>query len=139
MISGNTSALIQVKDSGTFNAIGERSHTWADVTSLHGWLDLSTGESNYLNNAKMQDSTHIFIADFSSLKGVSKKWVWNPLNLTSGVIQQDSEQPETVDLTSENGRMVINGGIYNILLIDNPMGMNRQLEIYLKYLGGQNG
>lgn len=139
MIGGNTYALIQVKDAGTYNAIGERSHTWTDVTSLQGWLDLSTGESTYLNNAKMQDSTHIFLADFSSLKGVSAKWVWNPSNVISDVIKQGAEAPESVEVTSENCRMVINGGIYNILLIDNPMGMNRQLEIYLKYLGGQNG
>lgn len=109
------------------------------MTSLKGWLDLSTGESNYLNNAKMQESTHIFLADFTSLKSLSALWVWNPFNFLSGAIKQDAENPETVDFTGENGRMVINGEVYNILLIDNPMGMNRQLEIYLKYLGGQNG
>ena len=45
MIGGNTYALLQVKDAGTVNAIGEREHIWTDVTSLKGWLDLSTGES----------------------------------------------------------------------------------------------
>lgn len=35
--------------------------------------------------------------------------------------------------------MLINGEIYDIQLIDNPMHLNYQLEIYLKYVGGQNG
>ena len=37
-VGGNTTALIQVKDEGTKNIIGEKEHVWMDVTSLKGWL-----------------------------------------------------------------------------------------------------
>ena len=76
-VGGNLTALLQVKDEGTKNAIGERVHIWDDVTALKGWLDLSNGDSKYSNfDAKIQESTHIFISDFKSLKGLSKRWVW---------------------------------------------------------------
>ena len=32
--------------------------------------------------------------------------------------------------------MVINNKKYDVTLIDNPMELNAQLEIYLKYVGG---
>ena len=34
--------------------------------------------------------------------------------------------------------MIIDGYIYDVMLIDNPMNMNKHFEIYLKYVGGQN-
>ena len=34
---------------------------------------------------------------------------------------------------------VIDGNIYDILLIDDPMRMHKHLEIYLKYVGGGLG
>ena len=43
------------------------------------------------------------------------------------------------EITSENARMVIGGNDYEILLVDNPLQMNRQLEFYLKYVGGGLG
>ena len=45
-VGGNTTALIQVKDEGTKNIIGEKEHVWMDVTSLKGWLDLSNGQND---------------------------------------------------------------------------------------------
>lgn len=138
-IGGNITALIQVKDEGKKNAIGEREHTWNDVFDLRGWLDLSGGQNTYTTyNAKVQESTHMFICGFHSCKNLSKKWVWNPFNLIGGVIVS-TEQDEKVDVTSENGRMVIEGNVYDILLIDDPMNMHQHLEIYLKYVGGGQG
>ena len=32
--------------------------------------------------------------------------------------------------------MIINDSVYNIQLIDDPMGLHQHLEIYLKYIGG---
>ena len=111
-IGGNISAIWQVKGEGKLNAISEREPEWENVTSLKGWLDLSDGTSNHTNfNAKIQESTHIFMCDYLNLDRI----------------------------TPENSRMVINGHIYEIMLIDNPMTMNEHLEIYLKYIGGQNG
>ncbi len=159
-VGGNVQALIQVKDLGVKNSLGEREHTWQDCTSLLGWLDLTSGDSKHNNfNAKIQESTHIFLCDFTSLKALSTKWVWNPFSFKDGIIKlpyksdnwkwnpfsfvsgniATHEDAPVVDVTSENARMVIQGFIYEILLIDNPMNMNEHLEIYLKFVGGQNG
>ena len=48
-------------------------------------------------------------------------------------------QETDVDITSENARMMIDGLVYDVLLIDNPLNMNEHYEIYLKFIGGQNG
>lgn len=111
-IGGNASATIQVRTTAK-NEIGEMLSTWTDVQTVQGWLDLSSGSSQYTTyNAKIQESTHIFVADYVTLNS---------------------------KISAENSRMVVNGKRYDILLIDNPMEMQAgsQLEIYLKYTGGQ--
>lgn len=111
-IGGNLTATIQ-KKSTTTNEIGEQVSSWVDTQSVKGWLDLQSGDSSRLTfNTKIQESTHIFVADFVRLKE---------------------------NITAENSRMVINGKRYEILLIDNPMelGSGSQLEFYLKFTGGQ--
>lgn len=112
-IGGNLKALLQVKTGTERNSIGEQVPVWADVQTVKGWLDLASGDSRYLTYAaKIQESTHIFVADYVPL---------------------DSR------ITAENSRAIINGKRYDIMLIDNPMemGSGSQLEIYLKYTGGQ--
>lgn len=110
MIHGNTKAIIQLKTTKK-NAIGERVASWTDVGILFGWLDLQSGDSNYTNyNAKIQESSHVFLVDYAKLDSRVK---------------------------AENCRMVIGNAAYDIMLIDNPMGMNRQLEFYLKFTGGK--
>lgn len=112
-IGGNLKAVIQKITSTNTNDIGERVPVWTDVQTIKGWLDLSSGNSGYNSySAKIQESTHVFIADY--------------VPLADGV-------------TAENSRMVINGKRYDVMLIDNPMemGSGSQLEIYLKYTGGQ--
>lgn len=139
MIGGNTLALFQVKDGGKKNAIGEREHNWVDVASSKGWLDLSGGDSKYTTyNAKIQESTHIFLCDYQTFKGLSGEWVWDTLNFISGEISTLTSDRK-VDVTSENARMLIDGLIYQIMLIDDPMNLHQHLEIYLKFVGGQNG
>lgn len=111
-IGGNINAIIQVYTANK-NEIGEQVKTWTDVQTIKGWLDLQNGDSKYTTyNAKIQESTHFFIADYVPLA--------------------DSIQ-------AENSRMTINGKRYDILLIDNPMemGSGSQLEFYLKFTGGQ--
>lgn len=136
-VGGNIYALLQVKARGAKNGIGAFEYEWLDCTSLHGWLDLSNGDSKRtVFNAKIQESTHIFLCDFTSLKNLSTRWVWNPFSFLNGVINQDDAQ-ETIDATSENAKLVIQGAEYEILLIDNPMNMNDHLEIYLRFIGGQ--
>lgn len=110
MIGGNIQGLIQVSTTEK-NEIGEAVKSWADVQTITGWLDLSSGDSKYtVYSAKIQESTHVFIADY---------------------VQLDSR------ITAENSRMLIGGKRYDVMLIDDPMGMHKQLEIYLKYTGGQ--
>ncbi|MGN8739144.1 hypothetical protein [Bilifractor sp. HCP3S3_D3] len=118
-IGGNVYGIIQVKTSEK-NEFGERVPTWHDAFSLKGWLDLSNGTSDYLNyNAKVQDSTHIFICDVFDLDSVT-----------------DPDTGKTVDVTKDNARMLVKGNPYAILLIDNPMELNQQFEIYLKFMEG---
>lgn len=110
MIGGNIQGLIQISTTEK-NEIGEAVKSWADVQTITGWLDLSSGDSKYTTyNAKIQESTHVFVADY---------------------VQLDSR------ITAENSRMVIGGKRYDVMLIDDPMEMHKQLEIYLKYTGGQ--
>lgn len=111
-IGGNIKASIQTFTS-TKNEIGEHVQAWTTVQTIKGWLDLSSGDSKYnVYHAKIQESTHIFIADYV------------PLNKS---------------ISAENSRMSIGGKTYDILLIDNPMelGSGSQLEFYLKFTGGQ--
>ena len=111
-IGGNIKAIIQVSTIED-NDIGEHVETWTDAQTIKGWLDLSSGEAGYATyNAKIQESTHVFIADYVPL---------------------DSR------ITAENSRMIINGKHYDMLMIDNPMemGTGSQLEFYLKFTGGQ--
>ena len=136
-VGGNIQGLLQVKKESLRNAIGEREHKWVDCTSILGWLDLSTGDSKHTTfYAKVQESTHIFLCDFVSLKALSTKWVWNPFSFLTGVVSKTDEQ-ETVDVTSDNARMIVNGEVYEILLIDDPMNVHDHLEIYLRFIGGQ--
>lgn len=111
-IGGNITAVIQTATI-TKNRIGEQVKSWADKQTLKGWLDLQAGDSKYTNfNAKIQESTHVFVADYV---------------------------PLAPGIAAENSRMVINSKVYDVLLIDNPMemGSGSQLEIYLKFTGGQ--
>lgn len=110
MIGGNIQAEFQIFNTDE-NEIGESVKHWETVQTLKGWLDLSGGDSKYTAyNAKIQESTHIFISDYAAL---------------------DSR------ITAEKSRVVINGKTCDIMLIDNPMELCEQLEIYLKFTGGQ--
>lgn len=117
-IGGNIQALLQCKKEDTKNSIGERVVTWENGITITGWLDLSTGDSKHTTfSAKVQESTHIFLCDFIDL--------------------QISGEQGVVDLSSDNVRMIVDGNVYEILLIDNPMGMNNHLEFYLRFIGGE--
>lgn len=109
-IGGNVKAEIQTFTSSE-NEIGESVKSWETAQVLKGFLDLSGGDSKYSAfDAKIQESTHVFVCDYTPLKA---------------------------GITAESSRMKINGRIYDIMLIDNPMELCEQLEIYLKLTGGQ--
>lgn len=115
-IGGNTEAMIQLA-SVTKNEYGTEQHTWQDALQLTGWLDLQGTDSYKFReySAKISETTHVFLTDYILL------------------------EKDGIEITSENSRMMIKGKIYDVLLYDNPMEMDQQLEIYLKYVGGQNG
>lgn len=119
MIGGNLTAILQVSTT-TKNKIGERVHQWHDVVSLKGFIDLSSGDSKRTTfNAKIQESTHIFVGDYKPIPDV--------LEVEGQIVQ----------VNAENARMVANSKRYDVMLMDNPMELNKQWEIYLKYTGGQ--
>lgn len=112
MLGGNITAEIQIS-SVTTNKYGEQIKDWEKVQSIKGRLDLSGGDSKYTTyNAKIQESTHVFVSDYFVLDA---------------------------SILAENSRLIINGKVYDVMLIDDPMELHRQLEIYLKYTGGQHG
>lgn len=124
-VGGNLWGSIQVKvKAGCMNKIKEHVPAWQECMKLYGWLDLSAGDSDRSAfSAKIQESTHIFICDYQ------------PMTVKTAV----GEQEVDIHISSENTRMVIDGLIYDVLLIDNPMNRNEHYEIYLKYVGGQIG
>lgn len=119
-IGGNITGIIQTKDTKkdeagniVTNEIGEAVKDWVDTFSQRGWLDMQTGGSTYTNfSAKIEESTHVFLCDYHS-----------------GIYA----------LADQDTRMIIKGNMYDVLLIDDPMEMDEQLEIYLRKVGGQNG
>ena len=110
MIGGNVDADVLVRTT-VKNEIGEDVPTWGKAITLHGFLDLQSGDSKYNTyDAKIQESTHIFICDYVAMPAC---------------------------VTAENARMTINDLNYDIMLIDDPMGLHKHYEIYLKFIGGQ--
>lgn len=112
-IGGNITAKIQVRVAESKNEIGERVKEWATVQTLRGWLDFSGGDAKYTTyDAKLQETTHIFVADYVSLDA---------------------------RITAENARFLIDGKTFDVMYMDNPMGLKSgsQWEVFLKYTGGQ--
>ena len=116
-IGGNIYAVIQKKASeGKKNAVGEAVRTWTDAFNPLGWLGLQSGDSKRSTyNAKLEESTHVFLCDF------------------------DANIYALNDTENENIRMILKGKVYEILLIDNPDELDEQLEIYLKKVGAWDG
>jgi head-tail adaptor len=110
-IGGNITGTIQTKTTSK-NAIGEAEHTWNDAFRPVGWLGLQSGDSKRTHNAKIEESTHVFLCDFNA---------------------------DVYALASQDTRMMIKGFVYDVLLIDNPDEMDEQLEIYLRRVGAWDG
>lgn len=116
MIGGNTTAIIERASGFERNGIGESVQAWEQVGTLIGWLDLMSGSGNGYGpsytaySAPIAESSHVFLADYNATIAAA---------------------------STQTCRTIINGQRFDVLLIDDPMGMHRQLEIYLKYTGGQ--
>lgn len=107
MIGGNITCYLKLK-SDTENEIGESIPKLKDYMSLKGWLDFMSETSERTNfNTKLNESTHVFLCDYSQIdKGIR----------------------DLVFIDNNNKE-------YDILYIDNPMNLNKHLEIFLKYVG----
>lgn len=111
-IKGNTACtlLIQSKDDFTTNAIGERVAAWVDAVSFDGFLSMQNADSGYLNYAaKIEESTHCVLCEFS---------------------------PDIYAYRTRNTRLKAAGMMFDVLFIDNPDERNEHLEIYLRFVGG---
>lgn len=114
-IGGNTTASIDRCTKYEKNEAGESVPVWKHVGDLIGWLDLqndSGGQGpNYSTfQAAIAESSHVFVADYDAI--------------IAGV-------------KYDTCRATINGQRYDVKLIDDPMELHKQLEIYLKHTGGQ--
>lgn len=108
MIGGNIQAQLQKRTVGGKNALGESEQTWALVADLLGWLDYTGETSEYEKyKTKLAESTHVFMCDYYELAAI------DPHDL----------------------RMIIGGVDFDMLYIDDPMGLHEQLEFYLKKVG----
>ena len=142
MIGGNTKAVIQIYDKSVKNAIGEVVNDWVSVESLTGWLDFTGGESKYKTyNAKIEESTHIFLCDYKNLKKLHLLLDTGGNKITDNsniAIQTGSgaNEADAVSVHNENARFLINGEKYDVVFIDDPMNLHKQLEVYLKFTGG---
>lgn len=109
MIGGNRSIQLLTKKVVS-DALGEQVEQWVKAIELKGFLDFSNGEANYANNAKIAQSTDVFICDYKELGKDVKE-----------------ENTRLLDLETNL--------VYDVLKIDDPMGMHKHLEIYLRLLG----
>jgi hypothetical protein len=112
MIGGNTTIQIQIITGTNRDSVGNRVPTFETVQSMTGFLDFAAGDSKRTTfNAKIQESTHVFIADY--------------VPLAEGI-------------TAENSKVIDEDGlVYDVMVFDDPMKLHKQWEIYLKYTGGQ--
>ena len=112
-IGGGIRGTIQTKTTEK-NDMYERVPVWTDAfKDVLGWLGMQSGDSRYSNfNAKMEESTHVFLCDYHE-----------------GIYA----------LHDQDTRMIFKGMVYDVLLIDNPDEMNEQLEIYLRKVGAWHG
>ena len=112
MIGGNTTLQLQVS-STTKNEIGEQVEAWNTVQSIKGFIDMMSGDSDSSKyNTKLVDATDVFVADYVPIDA--------------------SINPENPD----NVRAVVDGRVYDVKYIDDPMKLHKHLEIFLKYTGG---
>lgn len=111
MIGGNTDCILKY-ETFTTSAIGEQVKSWVELITLKGFLDLMNQNKDYgTYNKAIETSTHIFICDYVS-------------------IQDKDENGNKREL-----KATIDGEDYNVTYIDNPMKLNKHLEIFLEKVG----
>jgi len=103
-IGGNVTCQL-MKNVSVANAIGEQVRILEPFMNLRGYLDLR-GETTDRERfkGKLEQTTNVFVMDFVEI----------------------DVDIRSVTFVDHKGRK------YDVLLIDNPMELNRQIEIYLE-------
>lgn len=110
MIGGNVELTVYNKLSYDKNEIGEVESSNSEGEKIMGFLDYISGSADLSKfHAKVEESTHVFICDYAD-----KAWMFNSA------------------VTKCN---VTGYGDFQILLVDDPMGLHQHIEVYLKYIG----
>lgn len=105
-IGGNIDLILKYNEP-VKSAIGEYEPKWVELQTIRGFLDLMNNGKDFATyNKAMEDSTHVFICDYVS---ISKR---------------------ATELMA-----VCNGKEFDVTYIDNPMELNKHLEIFLKRVG----
>lgn len=111
-IGGNIDCVLKIENVTT-TAIGEKVKGWEDLLTLHGFLDLMNDGKDYATyNKAMEDSTHVFICDYVS------------------IVKSDGKEAKATEL-----KATIDGEDYDVTYIDDPMGLHKHLEIFLRRVG----
>lgn len=115
-MEGTTKAWLQVRSVEPDEYLLDR-EVWKNAfpAPLQGVLDLTGADVSHQLMRRVEDAEYIFLCDYFDL------------------------QVEGEKLGTENSRLVIDGEIYEVLLYDDPLRLHEHLEIYLKYVGGQDG
>ena len=110
MIGGNVELTVYNKLSYNKNEIGEVEASNSEGEKIMGFLDYISGSADLSKfHAKVEESTHIFICDYP-----------------------DNARMFNSTVTKCN---VSGYGEFQILLVDDPMGLHQHIEVYLKYIG----
>lgn len=112
-IGGNTAARLERCTKTVKNDLGEDVQSWTTVGNMIGWLDMyseSTGPNYGQYHAAIAESSHVYLTDYNAIIAGARY---------------------------DTCRAIINGQIYAVKMIDDPMELHRHLEIYLKHTGGQ--
>lgn len=114
MIGGNINLVLKAKTGAyILNDIGERIPEIINYATLFGFLDMTTSDAKHSNyQTKIEESDYIFICDYVELPKIN------------GSI------PKTSQLTA-----ICNNKEFDVMMIDNPMELNKHYEIYLRYKG----
>lgn len=112
-ISGNVTGCIE-QCKTIKNAYGIETESWEPVLQVTGFLDmLTSGVDTKTLMHRVEDADYVFLCDYFST------------------------EIDGATLSAENSRMLIGGTIYEVKLYDDPMHLHEHMEIYLRYLGGQ--
>lgn len=110
MIGGNVELTVYNKLSYDKNEIGEVEPSNSEGEKIMGFLDYISGSADLSKfHAKVEESTHVFISDYAD-----NVWMFNSAVTKCGVTGY---------------------GNFQILLVDDPMGLHQHIEVYLKYIG----